>query len=201
MEKSANTRYPITDLIRNRWSPLAFSEQRIEPEKLLQLFEAARWAPSSYNEQPWSFIVARKEDREEHERLLGCLVEGNIAWARHAPVLILSVARLQFQHNQDPNRHALHDVGLATENLVLQAEALGLHAHLMAGFSADKARKVYQIPTEFEPVAVMAVGYLGDVKNLSEPLRKREEAERVRKPLSEMLFSGKWGQTSTIISN
>jgi len=196
MEKSANTRYPITDLIRNRWSPLAFSEQRIEPEKLLQLFEAARWAPSSYNEQPWSFIVARKEDREEHERLLGCLVEGNIAWARHAPVLILSVARLQFQHNQDPNRHVL-----PTENLVLQAEALGLHAHLMAGFSADKARKVYQIPTEFEPVAVMAVGYLGDVKNLSEPLRKREEAERVRKPLSEMLFSGKWGQTSTIISN
>ena len=134
MPKVAETRYPIHELLRERWSPRAFADRMVEPEKLRSLLEAARWAPSSSNEQPWSFIVATKEHAGEYERLLSCLVEGNVRWAQHAPVLMLSVATLVFERNQKPNRHAFHDVGLAVENLIIQGTALGLFVHQMAGF-------------------------------------------------------------------
>ena len=126
MEKPADTQYPIHDLLRQRWSPRAFDDRPIEGEKLRSLFEAARWAPSSYNEQPWRFIVANKDHETEWNRLLACLVEGNRTWANRAPVLILSVASLNFEDDSKPNRHAFHDTGMAVENLVLQAAALGL---------------------------------------------------------------------------
>jgi len=199
MQKLAETRYPIHELLRERWSPRAFADRMVEPEKLRSLLEAARWAPSSFNEQPWSFIVATKEHPGEYERLLSCLVEGNIRWAQHAPVLMLSVARLAFERNQKPNRHAFHDVGLAAENLVIQATALGLAVHQMAGFHVDKARELFSIPDGHEPVAALVLGFPGDPAGLPEDLREREVAPRIRKPLESFVFSGQWGQPSPLV--
>ena len=153
MEKPAETAHEIHDLLRRRWSPRAFSDQLVEPEKLASLVEAARWAPSCFNEQPWSFLVATKENDVEHRRMLECIVEGNVGWAQHAPVLMISVAKLAFDHNGKPNKHAWHDVGLAAGNMIVQATALGLGAHQMAGFYPDKAREAYQIPDGHDPVA------------------------------------------------
>lgn len=194
MEKPAETDHPIHDLLRRRWSPRAFADRAIETEKLLRLLEAARWAPSSYNEQPWAFIVATKDQPEAFDRLAGCLVEFNARWARAAPMLALSVAKLQFERNGKPNRHAMHDVGLAAENLVLQATAEGLAVHQMAGFDVEKARRDLALPEGYEPVAMMAVGYPGPPDSLSDALRQRELAPRTRRPLAEFVFSGTWGQ-------
>lgn len=196
MEKPAETQYPIHDLLRKRWSPRAFSERMVEPDTLRSLLEAARWAPSSFNEQPWSFIVATKADQAEHARLLSCLVEGNIQWARRAPVLMVSVARMAFEEDGKPNRHAFHDVGQAVADLSVQATALGVVVHQMAGFSPDKVRELYGVPEQFEPVAAIALGYPGDPESLPEKLKQREVAPRERKPLPEFVFSGRWGQAS-----
>lgn len=199
VEKLAETRYPIHDLVRRRWSPRAFADTRVEREKLLSLFEAARWAPSSFNEQPWSFIVATRETPEEFGRLLDCLVEGNRIWARSAPVLMLSVARLGFADDGRPNRHAFHDVGLAVGNLVTQATALGLVVHQMAGFDVEKARSALRIPSGFEPVAAIAVGYQGDPGSLPERLCERERAPRNRKDLADFVHSARWGEPSPLL--
>ena len=199
MRKLAETRYPIHELLRERWSPRAFADRMVEPEELRSLLEAARWAPSSFNEQPWSFIVATKQHPGEYERLLSCLVEGNVRWAQHAPVLMLSVAKLAFERNQKPNRHAFHDVGLAVENLVIQGMALGLFVHQMAGFHADRALEMYGIPEGYDPVAAMVIGYLDDPGRLPDDLREREVAPRFRKPLESFLFSGQWGQPSPLV--
>lgn len=193
MEKPADAQYPIHDLIKRRWSPRAFSDQPIEAEKLHMLFEAARWAPSSNNEQPWRFIFANKDYELEWNRLLSCLVEANRKWAHRAPVLILSVASLNFEEDSTPNRHAFHDTGMAVENLVLQATALGLSAHQMAGFDVEKARADLKIPSGYEPVAMIAVGYPGDLASLSDRLRERELRPRSRRPLSDWTFAGQWG--------
>jgi nitroreductase len=199
MQKLAETTHEIHELLRERWSPRAFADRMVEPEKLRSLLEAARWAPSSFNEQPWSFIVATKEHPGEYERLLSCLVEGNVRWAQHAPVLMLSVARLAFERNQKPNRHAFHDVGLSVENLVIQATALGLAVHQMAGFHVDKARELFSIPDGHEPVAALVLGFPGDPAGLPEDLREREVAPRIRKPLESFVFSGQWGQSSPLV--
>jgi nitroreductase len=194
IEKPADTHYPILDLLRRRWSPRAFSERPIEREKLLSLFEAARWSPSSSNEQPWSFIVATKEDRAAHERLFSCLVEGNKIWAGRPPVLMLSVAKLFFDEDRSPNRHAFHDVGQATAYLTVQATALGLAVHQMAGFDVEKARKDLAIPEGYEPDAMVVIGYPGDPAVLPDRLRQRELAPRQRKPIQEFVFAGRWGE-------
>jgi nitroreductase len=200
MEKPAEAQYPILDLLRRRWSPRAFADRLVEPEKLRGLLEAARWAPSSYNEQPWNFLVATKDDPENFQRLLSCLVEGNQAWAQFAPVLMISVARLNFAQNGQPNRHAFHDVGLAAESLVIQAMALDLMVHQMAGFYPDKARDVFRIPPGFEPVAAIAVGYPGEPDRLPEKLRQRELAPRTRKTLREFVFGGEWGRPAGVVA-
>lgn len=199
MEKPAETRSPIHELLKRRWSPRAFDERPVEAEKLRSLLEAARWAPSSSNEQPWRFLLATKDNQAAYERLLACLVEGNRKWAYRAPVLILSVAGVNFEDDAKPNRHAFHDTGMAVENLVLQATALGLVAHQMAGFDAARARADHKIPSEFEPVAMIAVGYPGDPAVLPEYLRERELKPRDRRPLSELVFSEQWGQTSPLV--
>ncbi len=200
MEKPADVQYPIHDLIKRRWSPRAFSDRSIKPETLQSLLEAARWAPSSNNEQPWSFIVAAKDDPAEFGRLLSCLVDGNSLWAQHAPVLMVSVARLSFEDDGQPNRHAFYDVGQAVANLIVQATALGLMVHQMAGFHPDKVRELYSVPKEFEPVAAMALGYPGDPQSLSDKLKKRELAPRERKPITEFVFTGRWGRTSPVVT-
>jgi len=183
--------------LRRRWSPRAFDDRSIELEKLRSLFEAARWAPSSNNEQPWRFLVATKENTTEYDRLFGCLVEGNQKWAHRAPALLLSVAKLQFEDGS-PNRHALYDTGMAVDNLVVQATALGLVVHQMAGFRIDQAGTDCQIPAGYEPVAIIAIGYPGDPAQLSDRLRAREVQPRVRKPLTEIVFSARWSQPSPL---
>jgi nitroreductase len=198
MDKPAETQYPIHDLLRQRWSPRAFDNRPVEPEKLRSLFEAARWAPSSNNGQPWRFLVATKEHTIEYDRLFNCLVEGNQKWAYRAPVLMLSVAQLQFEDGS-LNAHALHDTGMAAENLVLQGTALGLVAHQMAGFRGDQARTDCHIPEGYVPVAMIAVGYPGDPAVLSDRLRAREVQPRVRKPLTELVYSATWEQPSPLL--
>jgi len=193
MHKPATVSFPVHDLIAERWSPRAFSSEPVSREQLGSLLEAARWAPSCFNEQPWSFLVATRDDEEGFERLAVCLVEGN-AWARSAPVLMLSVARTTFERNDRPNRHAFHDVGLAVGNLVLQAQAAGLATHQMAGFDREKARTTLAIPAPFEPVAMIAVGHRGDPATLPKPLAEREHAPRTRKPLASLVHGARWGQ-------
>jgi nitroreductase len=196
MEKPAQTDYPILELLKRRWSPRAFSDQMVEPEKLRSLFEAARWSPSSFNEQPWSFVLATKQKPEEHARLLGCLTEKNQQWARGAPVLMVSVAKLKFDHTGKPNRHAFYDVGLAVGNLMVQATALDLFVHQMAGFSPEEVAEIYSIPDEFAPVAAIALGYGADVQDLPEPFREFELGPRSRKQIQSFVFEGQWGQPS-----
>ena len=193
LKKPAQTRVPIHELIRNRWSPRAFESRPVEPEKLCALFEAARWAASSFNAQPWSYIVATNDDPANYKKILDCFVEFNQGWAKNAPVLALSVAELKFAQNHEPNRHAFHDVGQATANLALQASALGLEIHQMAGILPDKAREIFAIPDGYEAVAGIALGYPGVPASLPEPLRKREEEPRTRKALDSFVFTGKWG--------
>jgi nitroreductase len=197
-QKLAETQYPVHNFIRSRWSPRAFSDRAVEPEKLLSLLEAARWAPSSYNHQPWNFIVATKDDATEYNRLLSTLVEFNQGWAKNAPVLILTVAKIRTDDGKT-NRHAFHDVGLALENLILQATSLGLFAHQIGGFNPETARETYQIPEDYEPATVVTVGYPGDPQNLPDGLRDRELAPRTRKPLTEFVFTEKWGHTSPLL--
>lgn len=200
MEKLAETEYEIHPLIRQRWSPRAFSDKPVEHEKLRILFEAARWAPSCYNQQPWRFLVATRDAPEDFDRMLGCLVDLNIRWARSAGVLMISVARLNFERRDRKNDWAIHDVGLATENLLLQAFDLGLYAHPMAGFKKDKAREVYNIPPDHEPVAAIAIGYPAEPEVLPDDLRKMELGRRSRKRAVEFVFSGTWRQVSPIVA-
>lgn len=188
MEKPAPADYPIHDLMVRRWSPRAFLPGSVEPEKLRSLFEAARWAPSCFNEQPWRFLLAVRGDADRFGQMLGCLTPGNQVWAGTAGALILSVASGQFARNGHANRHAFHDVGLATAQLVLQATSLSLSIHQMAGFDRDRAREIWKIPESFDPVAVLAVGYRGEPEQLSGELEERERAPRLRRPQAEFVF-------------
>ena len=195
-EKPAPASSLLAELIDRRWSPSAFDEDRqVEPEKIQILLEAARWAPSCYNEQPWRYLVFDGRDVEALEKARACLVPGN-AWALKAPVLMLSVACESFARNGKPNRHGQHDVGLASENLVLQALELELVAHQMAGYDADRARTEFQIPEGFTPMAMIAIGYPfhGDLSGLGEKLKARELSPRVRKSIGEIAFGGTWGR-------
>lgn len=193
MEKPAESSVAIHELVQRRWSPRAFSNRAVEPEKLAALLEAARWAASSKNEQPWRLVVAERRDGEPFERMMGCLNESNRAWAGHAPLLILVCARTAFA-NGEPNRHAWYDCGLAVGQLTLQALALELWVHQMAGFSAPTAREAFGVPEDCEPVSVLAVGYYGDPAALPEARRVQEAALRTRKPLGEVAFRGAWGR-------
>jgi nitroreductase len=161
------------------------------------VFEAARWAPSSNNEQPWAYLVATKDDAENFAKMLG---EFNAGWARHASVLALSVAHLKTQREGKPNRVALHDVGSATAQLTFEANARGLQVHQMAGFDAEKARQTFAIPADWEPVAAIAIGYPGNPESLPEKLRERELAPRTRKPLGEFVMTGGWGHTAPFVA-
>jgi nitroreductase len=201
LEKRAETAAPIHELLASRWSPRAFDPRPVEPEKLRSLFEAARWAASSYNEQPWHFLVATKDDPENFQRVLECFVEFNQSWAKNGPVVALSVASLKFQRNAEPNRHAFHDVGAAAANLALQATALELQIHQMAGILPEKARTIFGIPEGYEAVAGIALGYPGDPATLPDPLQQRELAPRERKRLDSFIFTGRWGVVSPLVGS
>jgi nitroreductase len=188
--------YSIHSLIAGRRSILAFASTSVEPETLASLMEAARWAPSSMNAQPWSFIVARKLNNPDFDRLLGCLVEFNVQWAQNAPVLLLAIARLTFESTGESNRHAFHDVGHAMANLTFQAMMSGLVVHQIAGFDVEKARREFSIPQDHEPIAAAAIGYPGNSADLPEKLRKRDASPRKRKPLANFVFEGSWGHSA-----
>jgi nitroreductase len=191
---------PIHDLISHRWSPRAFDPKPVEKEKLRSLFEAARWASSSYNAQPWHYIVATKDDPENYAKVLSTFVEFNQSWAKNAPVVAISVASHKMPHDGSQNRHAFHDVGQASANLSLEATSLGLQVHQMAGINPEKAREVFGIPEHFEAVAGIALGYPGDPMSLPEGrMRDGETGARQRKEASSFVYTGKWGHTSPIV--
>jgi len=196
MSNPAPVEFPVNELIQNRWSPRAFSDKPVSQEVLRSLFEAARWAPSSSNEQPWAYIVATKDDTENFEKSLGALVEFNANWAKKAAVLVIAVAQLAFAKNNAPNRNAQYDVGAASLQLSIEATARGLVVHQMAGFDPETAREAYNIPQGWEPIAAMAIGYPGDASSLPEPLQSREKAPRSRKRIREFVMSGQWGHTA-----
>ncbi|MBA4386661.1 MAG: nitroreductase [Verrucomicrobia bacterium] len=179
--------HDIHELLRARWSPRAFTPKPVEPEIVLRLFEAARWAASANNEQPWRFIQATQEQPELYKRLFDCLVPANQEWVKTAPLLVMTVVRVVFDSGK-PNRWAFHDLGLAVGNLTTQATSMGLYVHNMAGFSVDKARQTFALPPELEPVTMIAIGYLGDPAQLSPRNQERELAVQQRKPLSELLL-------------
>ena len=191
--KHATPDYPIHDLISERWSPYAFSDRVVSEHDLHSLFEAARWAASSYNEQPWSYIVATKANSKAFQSLLSCLVELNQAWAAAAPVLAIGCTRLQFSRNGQPNAAAVHDLGLASASLTFEATARGLFVHQMIGILPDLARSTYHIPDSVQPVTALAIGYAADPNAMPEKLRERDLAPRSRKTISEFVFGGEWG--------
>lgn len=198
VQKPASTDAPVHELIRHRWSPRAFETRPVEPEKLRSLFEAARWAASTTNSQPWYYIVATHDDAENFARVLQCFNENNQAWTKHAPVIGLSVTAVNFASSGKPNRFAFHDLGAATATMALEAVSQGLQLHQMGGIFPDKAREVFGVPEGYEVAAGIALGYPGDPKSLPDTLRQRESQPRQRKPVSEFVFSGHWGKPAAL---
>jgi len=198
-DKTATPDHPILDVLKKRWSPYVFSDKPVSPADLQSIFEAARWAPSSYNEQPWSYIVATKEQSDEFAKVLSCLVEGNQAWAKNAFALGLGVITHNFKLNGKPNKAAAHDLGLASSDLVTEATSRGLYVHQMIGVVPDKAREVFQIPEGSEALTWLAIGYRGDPSTVPDALRQRDESTRQRKTLGEFVFSGKWGAAAPFL--
>jgi len=191
--KKSTPAHPIQELIATRWSPYAFTDRPVSAADLRSLFEAARWAASSYNEQPWSYIVATKENAKEFEQLLSCLVEGNQVWAKAAPVLAIGCTSLRFKMNGQPNAAAVHDLGLAGATLTLEATARGLAVHQMIGIVPARVTALYGVPEGVQPTTGIAIGYSADPSTLPEAIRPRDLAPRARKPQAEFVFAGKWG--------
>jgi nitroreductase len=196
------TDYAVSDVIRNRWSPYRFEPREVEDGKLLQCLEAARWAASSFNDQPWFWIIARRQDTAAFERMIGCLMEPNRGWASNAGALLLTVTRSSFAYNGKPNRVALHDLGQAAAHLSLQATELGLQVHQMAGVNLSLVRQEYGIPEGHEPQTGIAIGYpdrADPADDLARELHQRESAARQRKPLAEQVFGDKWGTPADFV--
>ncbi len=182
-------------LLKQRRSPVAFSEQEVSTEQLEQLFEATRWAASCFNEQPWRFIVATKEQEDHFSKVLNGLNPHNQKWAQHAPVLMLTFAKKTFEANGKPNMHSWHDLGLAVGNMSAQATAMGLHLHQMAGIVRDHILNDFDIPEDYDIVSGIALGYKMEIEEVPEELTARETKERTRKPLNEIVFEEAWGKS------
>lgn len=200
--KTADADHDIERLFVKRWSPRAFADRPVEPEKIQRMMEAARWTMSSYNEQPWRYVVAsRTEDPNAYNELLQCLNEGNQSWAQTAPVLMMSFYKKTFSHSDRENRCAPHDTGAASAALTFQATAMDLYVHQMAGIKKDVARQTYDVPENFEPMAGLAVGYLGNPEVLSEDRRESEQKPRSRMSVDEFVFEDEWGASSDIVGS
>ena len=194
-DKTAITRAPIHDLLANRWSSRAFSDEPVSSDTVLSLMEAARWSASSNNEQPWRFIVTTRDDADAYAKIVSCLSTSNQRWATKAWVLLIGIARDNFDVDGQPvNRFAQYDTGQAVQNIVLQATALGLNVRQMGGIFPDRIRELYAVPDGYTIMAGLAIGYPGESDSLVPPLNERERQPRTRRALSDLFFEGSFGQ-------
>jgi nitroreductase len=197
MNKEATTLFPINDLAKKRWSPRAFMSTPVEREKIISLFEAARWSASGGNEQPWRYIIGIHPD-ETWQKIFSTLLEGNQEWNKTVPVLIISIGNKISTWDGNISPYFQYDVGQSVAHLILEAVHQGLHTHQMGGFSPEKARTLFDIPETFQALTVIAVGYQGDPDTLPEKLKQRELQDRTRKELRELVFSEKFGNTAAL---
>jgi nitroreductase len=192
MQKPATVAYPVNDLVLHRWSPRAFEETPLGDRELVSILEAGRWASSCFNDQPWRFLVGRKGRGAAWQGIYDALAPSNRLWCERVPVLMLSVAVSTFRHNGAANRHSQHDVGMASAQMALQAQSMGLALHFMAGFDRAKVRGTFGIPEDHEPMAAIAAGHPASADVLPEPVRTRELAARERLGLADVAFAS-WG--------
>jgi len=185
--KIAKTAFPVMDEIKNRWSGRAFDEKQMSEEELKSLLEAASWAPSAMNEQPWRYAVALKQDVEAFNKILNLLNPSNAVWAKLAGALLFCYTKLSLTANGNPNGSAMHDTGLANQNILLQATNMNLNTHIMGGFDREKATSEFNLSSDFKAVCIIAIGYRGIAEDLEEPFKTREQSERTRKNLSEFV--------------
>jgi len=193
-EKPARTSVPIHELIAYRWSGRAFdADKPVSRTQVIALLEAARWAPSCYGDEPWRYILwDRNRSEFSWQKAFDCLSTGNQIWAVNAPILLVALASRAFRDNGRPNRWGEYDTGAASENLCLQAAAMGLMAHQMGGFDPEQVRDSFSIPDPYRPMAMIAVGHPSRPEDLDSKLRERETAERRRRPLAETFFEDSW---------
>lgn len=194
MQNPTNNNHPLNELIKQRWSPRAFSAKSVEKEKIKSILEAARWAPSAFNEQPWRFIVGEKGG-STYDSILSTLVDWNILWAGNAPVLILNIAKKTFTHNAKPNVTFKYDLGQAVGLMITEAVDKGLYTHQMSGFNADKAAELFNIPDDFQAVSVTALGYYGNADELPKDMAEMETKPRERKEFKDVVFGEKFGES------
>ncbi|HPT20756.1 MAG TPA: nitroreductase family protein [Bacteroidales bacterium] len=178
----------VLEIIQERWSPYSFSSNPVEEYKLKAMLEAAGYAPSCFNEQPWMFVYTTRQNKKVFDDYLGFMVESNRVWAENSYAIIISMARMTFSYNGSPNRYAFHDTGMAVSNLLLQAYSMDVYVHQMAGFHVDKVKEYFKLGNDIEPVAMMAVGYLGDGLSLSPELLAKDETRRPKKHVNEFAF-------------
>ncbi len=183
MKEAIQTKPELHPLLSTRFSPRSFDERPVEHDEIQLLMQAAQSAPSCYNQQPWQYIIASKDDRQKYDKMLNILFEKNKEWAQQAPLLMISVAKTDFDHNNQPNPYALYDVGQATAMMLVQAASMGLLAHQMGGFDKEAVKKEYQIPQGYEPVAAIAIGYRSEQDG---------NPSRNRKPIHSFVFAGQW---------
>ena len=195
--KKPQLQHPISDVLAQRWSPYVYESRPVPRADIESLFEAVRWAPSAYNEQPWRYLLATQDEDAEFDRLLSCLVEPNQAWAKAAWVLGLGIVRTMFQRNGKPNATAHHDLGLGSASLLVEATKRGLMVHQMSGILPDRARELYSVPEGFDILTGLAIGYPGSLEAAPEAFRERDQMPRSRKPLSEFVFGEDWGKPWT----
>jgi nitroreductase len=179
-------------LIKKRRSPVSFSSQNIKEEDMALLFEAARWAPSSNNQQPWRFIYATKEDKESYDKFFNLLNDGNKIWAKSAPVLMLGIGERISTYKNRPNRFAFYDLGMAVGNMLFQATSMGIYVHQMGGYDVERAREVFSISEKYEPAAILAIGYKGEIDHLPMELKRRELSKRKRNETDSFVFKNEW---------
>lgn len=196
LEKKAITKFEINEILAKRWSIRAFDpDKEIEKEKILAICEAARWSPSSGGEEPWNFIIFdRFREPKSFEKILNCLSDYNQIWVKNAPVLILTIAREKWRNSEELNRWSQHDTGAAAMSIYIQAVSMGLMTHPMGGFSVEKVINEFGIPDGFTPMAVIAIGYQGQLDVLDEYNKKREISARKRREISDNFYFGEWGR-------
>jgi len=193
MNKETLNNFPVADHIKSRWSPRSFISKPVEEEKISSITEAARWAPSAFNEQPWRFIVGRK-GTNTYEMILSSLVEWNQKWAGAAPLLILNIGKKTFTHNDKPNVTFKYDLGQAVAFMAIEIVNQGLVSHQMSGFDPEKAAELLEIPDDYQAVSITAIGYQGKADELPADFREIEMKPRERNNIKDIVFNNKFGE-------